>query len=122
MKDVFGLGVDITDVHRMAGIISGKTGKSFIRKTFTRNEIRHAKGDAGKLAATFAAKEAAFKAFGTGWIDGRLIEVVNGSNGAPSLRLHGEMEKLAKKRKVGRLLVSLSHTDCCAIAVVVLAR
>jgi holo-[acyl-carrier protein] synthase len=121
MNGISGLGVDITDVRKITGIISGKAGKSFIRKTFTANEIAHAKGCAGKLAAGFAAKEAAFKAFGTGWIDGRLVEVVNGTNGAPSLRLHGEMLGLARKRRVKRLLVSLSHTDCCAIAVVVLS-
>jgi len=122
MRDVLGLGVDIADVRKMDSIISGKAGKSFIQKTFTRHEIAHGRGCARKLAATFAAKEAAFKAFGTGWIDGKLIEVINGRNGAPSLRLHGEMKKLSKKIKVGRPLVSLSYTDCCAIAVVVLSR
>jgi holo-[acyl-carrier protein] synthase len=122
MKDGSGLGVDITDVRKMSGIITGKSGKSFIRKTFTAREIAHAKGSAGKLAAAFSAKEAAFKAFGTGWIDGGLVEVLNGTNGAPHLRLHGEMKKLAKKRKIKRLLVSLSHTDRYAIAVVVLSR
>ncbi|MCX6768311.1 MAG: holo-ACP synthase [Candidatus Micrarchaeota archaeon] len=122
MKDVLGLGVDMVDVQRMAGIIAGKAGKSFIKKTFTGQEIAHAKGSAEKLAAIFAAKEAAFKAFGTGWLDGKLVEVAHWRNGAPSLRLHGKMGKLAKKMKVGRVLASLSYTECCAIAAVVLSR
>lgn len=122
MRDVLGLGVDIVDVQRMAGIIKGKAGKSFIKKTFTGREIAYAKGSAEKLAAIFAAKEAAFKAFRTGWLDGKLVEVAHGRSGAPSLRLHGKMGKLAKKMKVGKALVSLSYTDCCAIAAVVLSR
>jgi len=122
MKEILGLGVDIADVRRMEGIILGKAGKSFINKNFTKYEIAHAKGRAEILAANFAAKEAAFKAFGTGWVDGRLMEVVHVKNGKPRLRLHGEMKKLAKKRKVGRMLVSISHTECCAIAAVVISQ
>ena len=121
MSDILGLGVDIVDVQRMAGIIRGKAGKSFIGKTFTRKETAYAKGNSEKFAAIFAAKEAAFKAFGTGWVDGKCVEVVHGKNGKPSLRLHGEMKKLAKKRKVGRMLVSISRTECCAIAAVVIS-
>jgi holo-[acyl-carrier protein] synthase len=109
MKDVFGLGVDIVHVPRMAGIVAGKAGKSFIRRTFTRREIAYAKGNAERLSAIFAAKEAAFKAFGTGWVDGKSVEVVHGRSGAPSLRLHGKMERLAKKMKIKKGLVSLDR-------------
>ncbi len=121
MSGIIGLGVDIVDVRRMRSLISGKRGGSFISKTFTRKEIAYSKGNAEKLAAIFAAKEAAFKAFCTGWVDGKMVEVVHGRNGAPSMRLHGEMEKLAKKRKAGRMLVSISRTECCAIAAVVIS-
>lgn len=119
MKDVFGLGVDMVEVRMMARIIHGKAGKSFMKKTFTAKEIAYAKGSARRLSAIFAAKEAAFKAFGTGWLDGKLVEVAHGRKGAPSLRLHGKMEK---KMKTGRALVSLSYTERCAIAAVVLSR
>jgi holo-[acyl-carrier protein] synthase len=113
--------VDVVDVRRMADIIAGKAGKSFIGKTFTGPEIAYAKGSAGKFAAIFAAKEAAFKAFGTGWVDGKLVETVHGRNGAPALRLHGKMDKLAKRMKVRNALVSLSYTERSAIAAVVLS-
>jgi holo-[acyl-carrier protein] synthase len=117
-----GIGVDVVDVESMAAIIAGKAGKSFIKKTFTGHEIAYAKGGAGRLAAIFAAKEAAFKAFGTGWVDGKSVEVAHGRNGAPSLQLHGKMKKLANGMKIRKLLVSLSYTERCAIAAVVLSR
>jgi len=122
MKDVLGLGVDIVDVRMMARIIAGKAGKSFIKKTFTSKEIAYAKGSAQTLAAIFAAKEAAFKAFGTGWLNGNLVEVAHGRNGAPSLKLHGKMETLAKKMKIKRALVSLSYTESSAIAAVIVSE
>jgi len=122
MSEILGLGIDLVEVPKMAGIISGKAGKSFISKTFTEGEIAYAKGSAGKLAATFAAKEAAYKAFGTGWLEGKDIEVLHSSEGVPSIMLHGEIQKIAKKRRIGRLFVSLSYTDCCAAAVVALTR
>ena len=119
MKDVFGIGVDIVDVRMMARLIKGKAGKSFLKKTFTNQEIAYAKGNAQKLAAIFAAKEAAFKAFGTGWLDGKSVEVAHGKNAAPTLLLHGKMKK---KIKGGKALVSLSYTEGCAIAAVILSR
>jgi holo-[acyl-carrier protein] synthase len=122
MKDVSGLGVDIVDVRVMSGIVHGKSGKSFMKKTFTAKEIAYAKGNAQRLAAIFAAKEAAFKAFGTGWVDGKSVEVEHLGNGAPMLRLRGKMKEMEKKMKISRMLVSLSHTERSAIAAVVLSR
>lgn len=122
--DVEGIGIDIVDIKELEKIVKGKSGKAFVRKTFTEHEIRCAKGGTNvyKLATSFAAKEAAFKAFGTGWIDGKLVEVTHGRNGAPSLRLHGKMGKLAKKMKIRKPFVSLSYTERCAIAAVVLSK
>ena len=122
MKDVLGLGVDIVDVRTMAGIIKGKAGKSFIKKTFTGKEISYAKESAQKLAAIFAAKEATFKAFGTGWQNGKSVEVVHGRNGAPNLRLHGKTDSLAKKIKIKKVLLSLSYTESSAIAAVIISE
>jgi holo-[acyl-carrier protein] synthase len=122
MIAVLGLGVDIVDVRVMAGIIAGKAGKSFIKKTFTKKEIAYSKGIDQKISAIFASKEAAFKAFKTGWLDGKLVEVVHMRNGAPSLLLHGKMGKLAKKMKIKKMLISLSYTECYAIATVILSQ
>jgi phosphopantetheine--protein transferase-like protein len=120
--NVFGLGTDIVDIKKMKKIISGKRGKRFIENTFTKKEIECAKcANTSKLATSFAAKEAVYKAFETGWIEGKDIEVLRDKRtGAPRIKLHREIAKIAKKRKIKKVLVSLSFTESNAIAVVVL--
>lgn len=120
---VKGLGVDIVDIKKMKEIIKGKRGKKFIENTFTKKEIECAKCEnVYKFATSFAAKEAVYKAFGTGWIEGKDVEVLRSKEeGSPSIKLHGEIKKIAKKRKVKKILVSLSYTDCCAVAVAVIS-
>ena len=120
--NVVGLGTDIVDIKKMKKIISGKRGKRFIENTFTKNEIKCAKcTNISKLATAFAAKEAVYKAFGTGWIEGKDVEVLREKeSGAPEIKLHGEIKKTAKKRKIKKVLVSLSFTESNAIAVVLL--
>lgn len=74
-------------------------------------------------AARFAAKEAVLKALRTGageWSCWREVEVANGPRGEPELILHGGVKRLAGRRRVRRMLVSLSHTAQVAIASVIL--
>lgn len=113
-----GIGVDIVDIAEMKKTVSGKAGKRFIENTFTNDEIACARcGNISKFATSFAAKEAVYKAFGTGWIEGRDVELIRSKEeGAPSIKLHGEIGKIAKKRKIKKVLVSLSYTETNAIA------
>ena len=83
----------------------------------------HADG-AQHLAVRLAAKEAGFKALaGTdaaraiGWKE---IEVVGTQGGPPSLVFHGRAHARARELGVTNALVSLSHGDQIAIAVVLL--
>ncbi len=116
-----GIGVDITDVSELKKKLSRKTGRRFLENTFTETEVSCARGNVAKLASAFAAKEATFKAFGTGWLEGKEVELLrHPETGGPSIRLHGDMKKLARKRKVRKTLVSVSWTGCCAVAVVLL--
>ena len=120
--NVVGLGVDLVEIKEIKRIVSGKAGKKFIENTFTENEIACAKCEnIFKFATSFAAKEAVYKAFGTGWIEGRDVEVIRSrEEGTPSIKLHGEIAKIAKKRKVKNVLVSLSYTGSSAVAVALL--
>lgn len=74
-------------------------------------------------AARFAAKEALYKALGTGkvgamsWLD---IEVRRDDSGKPSLTLSGATESEALRLGAKRILVSLSHSGEYASASVVL--
>ena len=75
------------------------------------------------LAARFAAKEAVSKAFGTGigksmgWRD---MDVRKKESGEPFLVLSGGAESLSKDRGVTKTLITLSHTDHHAMAMIVL--
>ena len=73
-----GIGVDIVDIRKLRKILKGKAGRKFVSNTFTGREIECAKGGMNiyKLATSFAAKEAVFKALGTGWIEGKDVEIV----------------------------------------------
>jgi len=75
-----------------------------------------------RLAARFAAKEAAMKALGRGdegfgW---KSIEVKRADNGQPTLHLRGEAARLAQRRGVESFAVSLTHEHGHAAAVVLM--
>ncbi len=120
---VKGLGIDLVDVAELRKKLSGRAGKRFAENTFTEAEIACAKcGNVYKLATAFAAKEAVYKAFGTGWIEGKGVELVrHPETGAPSIRLHGDIKRIAKKRKIRKVLVSVSYTRAGAAAAAVIS-
>lgn len=122
---ILGLGTDLVDVKRLEGIIQ-RQGNAFLKRIFTEGERAYCATKARPApfyAARFAAKEAIAKAFGTGigahlgWLD---IEVVRAESGAPDIVLSGKGALLAQKTGVGRVLVSLTHTDTLASATVLL--
>lgn len=122
---VLGMGVDIVEVTRIQHSLD-RFADRFLRRVFTPEEVSYCNSmpyPARHLAARFAAKEAASKAFGTGigramgWKD---IDVQRRSTGEPFLVLSGGADQLARERRVTRALVSLSHTEHQAVAVVLL--
>ena len=88
-------------------------------RLFTSGEIEYCGSRSERLAARFAAKEAVFKALGSGkgegmrWHD---VEVVNAANGRPAVRLDGAVAELARRSGVREVEISLSHTHELAIA------
>ena len=107
-----------------------KFGERFRRRIFTDSEVAFCEtladppdGRAGKYlsyAARFAAKEAFSKALGTGlrgaigWSE---IQVNDNERMRPSITVTGRAQRFLGNRRV---YVSLSHTDNCATAVVVI--
>jgi holo-[acyl-carrier protein] synthase len=121
------IGVDLVDVPGFAEQLSD-TASAFAEHTFTAEERRTAKGDARRLAARFAAKEAFVKAWSgsrrgqpplLAHIDLKEIEVVDDGYGRPGLRLHGAVADAAGPVATR---LSLSHDGPSAIAFVVLER
>jgi len=117
------VGVDIVPVERLARLVTEHP--TSIDTLFTRREQAYCLGKRRgheHLAARFAAKEAVLKAFGTGlgqrmrWTD---VEIVNDVLGRPRVFLDGEVARLAQRRGLVAVDVSLSHTAELAIAQVV---
>ena len=105
----------------------GRWDVHFLARVFRTSERAYCDGQAAPwrhYAGRFAVKEAVGKAFGTGigqpigWTD---IEVRRDpATGAPTVLLHGRGRRLATRRGVRRVLVSLSHCRDHAVAQAVL--
>jgi holo-[acyl-carrier protein] synthase len=120
------IGIDIVEIERMAAQIANTP--EIVERVFTAGERayceRRRRRRLEHYAGRFAAKEAAFKALGTGW-SGDLcwtdVEVVPSALGAPYLRLHGAARRLAEEAGLTEASVTLSHSRQVAVALVVLA-
>lgn len=118
---MLGIGTDIVEIDRIAALLD-QYGDKFPQRILHANEYQqwqqHPQPQAF-LAKRFAAKEAVGKALGTGLGEGVKaadIEVVNASNGSPTVLLHG-----AAKARLGQLdatecLLSISDEKAYAVA------
>ena len=122
---IVGIGVDIVEIEKLR-LAMVRRGDRLRNRAFTPLEIEYCEERANQYqhyAARFAAKEAAFKAIGTGWREGvgwHDAEVRNALSGEPSLFLSGRALELAHRRGALHFWLSLSHTDRYAVAQVVL--
>jgi holo-[acyl-carrier protein] synthase len=117
------VGIDLVQVSRIADSLE-RFGQRFTERLFTSAELAYAASapelTCERLAARFAAKEAAKKALGlTDGIAWRHIEVARTPSGACELVLHGPA---ADHAGPCTLAVSLSHEGDYATAVVVAER
>jgi holo-[acyl-carrier protein] synthase len=118
------VGIDLVEISRISESLQ-KFGERFLRRVFTDGEIAFATAvpsqAAERLAARFAAKEAAIKALGLAdqpmnWRD---IEVRRAPSGACDMALSGAACRAAELAGVRELAVSLSHEGDYAAAIVV---
>jgi len=122
---IVGLGLDVVETAKIAQLLAELEAR-FEERVFTPAERRDCVERADKaeaLAARFAAKEACFKALGTGWSQGvsfLQVEVRRVDGGAPTLELSGEAAVRARERGVKHMHVSLSHSAGVAAAAVIL--
>lgn len=119
---VSGIGIDTVDVPRFARLLARRA--SFAERVFSPSERADAHGAPARLAARFAAKEATMKALGVGLgaFDFHDVTVSRAESGAPTLVVSGRAAVLAAEQGVTRWLVSLTHTDLVAQAMVVAER
>lgn len=121
---IFGVGIDLIEVERVAEKISKESG--FKKLVFSPAEIDYCEPKAKKYehyAARFAAKEAFFKALGTGWAKDTAfneIEITKDENGKPVISFLGKTATTLANLKLGKISVSLSHLKTMASAVVII--
>ncbi len=124
---IFGIGTDIIEVPRMEKHL--EKNDALVQKLYTKAEQEYCgKGKVTKyqcFAARFAAKEAFFKALGTGYRYGMAfheIEVLNDELGKPYIIIHGKVKEFFAKNNIVSTNVSLSHVKEMAVAFVVLEK
>lgn len=119
-----GIGIDAIEINRMKLLIDDYKEHA-VERLFTQKEIENSRGQKIKYyySGRFVAKEAAMKALGEGlrsgisWQD---IEITNDEKGKPILNFYGKALKYAKRKKVRKIEVSISHSKTIAVAVVIL--
>jgi holo-[acyl-carrier protein] synthase len=112
---IVGLGIDAVGVARVSRLLARHPERLFAH-CFSTGEVQH-------VAGLLAAKEAAFKALGTGWGEGvgwRQVVVERLANGQPSLHLEGAAARRAAELGVGHSHLSITHDGGLAIAIVIL--
>ncbi len=121
------IGVDITDVSRIAHSLSVST--KFALSVFAPGERERAgqmsEGRAHEfLAGRFATKEAVLKALQVGLENSAMmkeIETISVADGCPSLLLTGNVARIALENGLSDWQVSISHDAGLAIAFVLLS-
>jgi holo-[acyl-carrier protein] synthase len=122
---IVGVGVDIVEIPRLRKTLV-RYGDRFTQRVFTPEEREYCAAHADPAphyAVRFAAKEALFKALGTGWAGGvtwQDVEVRRKAPGAPVLEIQGEAAKLSGTLGTHSIHLSLSHSENSAIALVIL--
>jgi len=116
------VGIDLVEIAGLAESIA-RFGEAFLQKVFTPAELATCDGALPRLAARFAAKEAAMKVLrprrddALPWRSIEVAAVVGGE--AAALLLHAEASSLAARERLSSLAVSLTHERHYAAAVVV---
>ena len=118
-------GTDIIEIHRIKQCIEDeKTGKMFVERIYTQNEIKYCESKKNQkyqhYAARFAAKEAAFKAiseqiedkYSITW---KNIEIINNNQGKPKINFID-----INLKNIVDLDLSISHCKEYAVANVTL--
>ena len=123
---IFGIGTDIIEVERIEKMVA--RGRQYLETIFTEKEMEYCESKARKsehYAVRYAAKEATFKALGTGWRDGFAfseIEVINDELGKPQVFLNGKVKEFFDLHQIKQTSISLSHGKASAIAVIILEK
>jgi len=116
---IYGIGIDLIEVARFREV--DPEGSPFTLEEITYCQSKRYPEQ--HYAGRFAAKEAFFKALGSGALtpgEFRMVEVVRDDLGRPGLKFSGVVAERVAEAQVSRINLSLTHTRIIAAAVVVL--
>ncbi|MCX2431626.1 holo-ACP synthase [Pedobacter sp. GR22-10] len=114
-------GIDLVEIEGFRLLLE-RGGQRLVNRLFSQDEIEYCNKKPHRvihLAARMAAKEAGFKALGTGWNEGvqwKNIEVFNTVQGNPLLILSGRALQIFNEQGFKTHSISLSHSKSYAIA------
>lgn len=121
------VGLDLVAVATVDESLRSAHREHYLERIYTAAEVDDCRGPSGRieaerLAARFAAKEAAIKALPGAGEEVRLtgIEVVSEANGEVRLRLTGRAAELAEEAGASEIAVSLTHEAGFAAATVII--
>ncbi|MCV6599855.1 MAG: holo-ACP synthase [Alphaproteobacteria bacterium] len=123
---ILGIGTDIVNISRIEESIN-KFGDSFIKRCFTESEIAESnkkKERACFFAKRFAAKEAFFKALGTGFthrVSWQDVNISNNEYGKPEIEISGTSKDILEKiSKDAKIFISMSDDAPYATATIII--
>jgi len=124
---IAGAGVDVAPIGRVARLVEGH--RPSLDRIFTDAEQRHCEAArpsrrAGRYAAAFAAKEAVFKALGTGWrsdVEWAEVDTVR-TDPDGGVAISGGVRREADRQGIARIFVSAAITSDNAVATAIAER
>jgi holo-[acyl-carrier protein] synthase len=122
---LIGIGTDIVSVARINRALK-RWGERFKRRIFTEQEIKYCesrRNPSPHYAVRFSAKEAFYKALGPYQRSGirwKEIEISRGLNGRPAIKVYGVMEKSLALSNFKNVLLTMTHDNDIASALVVI--
>ncbi|NLB90975.1 MAG: holo-ACP synthase [Clostridiales bacterium] len=120
---ILGLGIDLCQIDKIEEIVAET---HFLQRYFSQEEIAYIQkknmAAAQSAAAIFAAKEAALKAFGTGFgaFNVKEIALLHLPSGQPYYALTGKAKEYLKEIGGKAIHVSISHEGNMAIAIAII--
>jgi holo-[acyl-carrier protein] synthase len=110
---IHGIGIDVADTERFFPFKKDKKNR-FLTDSFSGEELEYCfsfRDPTEHLAGTFAAKEAAWKAFGKNNVCQSALEIRRTKTGKPEVWI--------KNRRQKTIFISISHTKQVAVAIAI---
>lgn len=116
-----GMGIDIVETARISRVLARRRER-FLNRVFSSGEQASCGRSVHRLAARFAAKEALFKALGTGlrYFRWQEVQVDNDRLGAPYFCFSPRLSAYLKEKGITRTHLSISHSRNYAVVQVIL--